>query len=462
MKTCHIPRIVLAAPQSSSGKTTVVTGILAVLNKKGLKVQPFKIGPDYIDPSYHAIAADRPGHNLDTWLVDKKKISQLFAGYSYNADMAVVEGVMGLYDGGQNGVSSTAELAKILKAPVILVINCRSMGDSAAALALGFKTYDKDVDFAGVILNCLGSATHEQMIRDAMQKLEIPVFGAIRRDDEMKMPERHLGLTPAGEKDTTEKIAYIAEKIAAQVDLPGIIKIAQAAPAVSFTESEVLPEINKTVKIAVARDKAFSFYYAAGLDVLKSLGAQIEFFSPIADKKLPECDAVILGGGFPELFVDELSQNASMLESLRQADASGMPIYAECGGFMYLMQTIKDFDGKVWKMAGIIPAHAVMQRKLQTVGYVTAQAVGNNILMADGKTIHGHEFHFSVQENPDDDSTFPWAFVFTKNRTNAQYKAGYSRNNVLASYLHLHFFGAVSAAKQFVQKAYEYKAGNKK
>ncbi|WP_196593163.1 cobyrinate a,c-diamide synthase [Pectinatus sottacetonis] len=463
MAEYKIPRIVLAAPQSSSGKTTVVTGIMAALNNKSLQVQPFKIGPDYIDPSYHTLAAGRPGHNLDTWLVSNEKISDLFIAAGRDADIAVIEGVMGLYDGGRNGVSSTAELAKSLKAPVVMVINCRAMGESAAALALGFKMYDRDVNFAGTILNCLGSSTHEAMIREAMMKLGIPVLGAVRRDEKMQMPERHLGLTPAGEKDTAGKITYIAEKISTQIDLPALLEIARSAPPLTAEQNDIFPcrsEVPK-VKIAVARDKAFSFYYAAGLDVLRRLGAEIEFFSPLADRKIPDCDALILGGGFPELFVKELSANLSMLKSLRQAADNDMPVYAECGGYMYLMNNIVDFAGKIWKMAGVIPAEAVMQRKLQTVGYVTAQALSDNSLVRRGETIRGHEFHFSVQKTPADTAAFPWAFIFTKNRTNSRYKAGYSKKNIIASYLHLHFLGTMEAAKRFVQKAYEYKVKNK-
>ncbi|MBB5336162.1 cobyrinate a,c-diamide synthase [Pectinatus brassicae] len=451
----NIPRIVLAAPQSSSGKTTIVTGILRALRNKKMQVQPYKIGPDYIDPSYHALAAGRAGHNLDTWLVAEEKIDELFIKTSHTADISIIEGVMGLYDGGKNGISSTAQLAKKLQAPVILVINCRSMGDSAAALALGFKTYDKDINFAGVILNCLGSDTHEQMIREAMEKISIPVLGAVRRDNAMQMPERHLGLTPAGEKDTEEKISYIAEKIAQQIDLAELLAVAQTASRLEIAADIAAEKIVKTVKIAVARDKAFSFYYEASLAVLEKYGAEIEFFSPLDDENLPECDAIILGGGFPELFVNELSANKLMLQSLQRAAANNMPIYAECGGFMYLMQEIIDFDGKVWPMAGIIPARAVMQQKLQTVGYVTAKALKANILLDTAENIRGHEFHFSVQEEPAND--FPWAFIFTKNRNNAQYKAGYCYKNILASYLHMHFLGAPKSAEHFVNKAKEYK-----
>lgn len=459
MTVYKIPRIVLAAPQSSSGKTTVVIGVLRVLREKGLKVQPFKIGPDYIDPSYHTIAAGQPGHNLDTWLLPQEKMQQLFINAAKDADIAIIEGVMGLYDGGRNGVSSTAEIAKRLQAPVVLVINCRSMGDSAAALALGFKTYDKEINFAGVILNCLGSPTHEQMIREALQKIDIKVFGAIRRDENMQMPERHLGLKPALAKETEEKISYIAQCVNTQTNFDALLSTAQSAAPLPAAVRQMTAGARSKVTIAVARDEAFSFYYAAGLDVLKNLGAKIIYFSPLHDKALPDCDAAFLGGGFPELFAKELSENTSMHETLREAAKNKMPIYTECGGYMYLMQEITDFADNTYPMAGIVPAKAVMQRRLQMVGYVTAQALSDNLLLKQGGTVRGHEFHFSVQESTAD---FPWAFTFTKNRNNASYKAGYAKDNILGSYLHLHFLGAISCAKRFVEQAYNYQRSKNK
>lgn len=457
-----IPRIVLAAPQSSSGKTTVVIGALRALTESGYKVQPFKIGPDYIDPSYHSIAAKRTGHNLDTWLVPKKKINDLFINTAKDADIAVIEGVMGLYDGGKNDISSTAQLAKLLQAPVVLVIDCRAMGASAAALALGFKEYDLAVNFAGVILNRLGSATHEAMIREAMEKLNIEVLGAIRRDENMKMPERHLGLMPAYEKDTNDKITYIGQQIAAQIDCEKLVAVAKASPVLSTTQQSTLENaMPAIVDIAIARDEAFSFYYTAGINELKKLGARIKYFSPLHDDALPICDAVIFGGGFPELFAKELSSNKTMLASLRHVVANKMPIYAECGGYMYLMRELVDFDGNIWPMAGIIPTRAIMKKRLQTVGYVSAKTLTDNILLPVGASLHGHEFHFSVQEESVDES-FPWAFLFTRNRNNKQYKSGYSKGNILGSYLHMHFLGSPEAAKHLLANAAVFKTNKNK
>lgn len=454
MNRVNIPRVVIAATQSSSGKTTVVTGILRALKNKGMKVQPFKVGPDYIDPSYHGMAAGRAGHNLDTWLVDESRINDLFASEAENADIAIIEGVMGLYDGGKNGISSTAQLAKKLQAPVILVINVQSMGDSAAAIALGFKLYDEEVNLAGVILNRLGSPTHKMLIEEAMARINVPVFGAVYRDDSVHMPERHLGLTPAQENNAKEIIEIISAKIAKEVYLDEIIKLACAAPPLEVQENKQ-SNAAKDIVIAVAKDKAFSFYYPASLKQLSDCGAKIEFFSPLEDETIPSnASALIFGGGFPEIFADKLAANKSMLTSIRRANENKMPIYAECGGYMYLMQGIFDFDGNFHAMAGIIPATAKMNKKLQTVGYVKAKNLHDNILGEKGCVYHGHEFHFSTQSEEAQD--FPWAFEFVKMRNNAEYKAGYAKDNILGSYLHLHFLGSKKAADCLLEKAREY------
>lgn len=452
----NIPRVVIAATQSSSGKTTVVTGILRALKNRGIKVQPYKVGPDYIDPSYHGMAAGRRGHNLDTWLVPEEKITDLFASEAKGADISVIEGVMGLYDGGKNGVSSTAQLAKKLQAPVILVINVQSMGDSAAAIALGFKLYDQDVNLAGVILNRLGSPTHKALIEEAMAKINIPVLGAVFRDNSMTMPERHLGLTPAQESNAQEVVNKIADKIANEVYLDKIIELAKTAPDLAITD-EIKTDVPKDVTIGIARDKAFSFYYPASLDELASCGVNIKFFSPLNDKTIPDdVDALIFGGGFPEVFARELAQNTSMINSIRKAHEAKMPIYAECGGFMYLMEGIYDFEQQFYPMVGIIPAKAQMHKKLQMVGYVKAKILQDNILGKAQTVFNGHEFHFSTQIEDEKVADFPWAFEFTKMRNNATYKAGYAKDNIVGSYLHLHFLGCKTAAISLAEKARVY------
>lgn len=444
-----IPRLVIAATQSGSGKTTIVTGILAALRARGMKVQSYKVGPDYIDPGYHKLASGRNAHNLDSWLVGENKISDIFVTSSKGADIAIIEGVMGLYDGGSNGISSTAEIAKKLQAPVLLVIDAKSMGDSAAAIALGFKMYDKDVNIAGVILNRLGSNSHEQLISEALERLDIRLYGAVRRNNNLHMPERHLGLLPTTENDAMSTVKLIGDNIAAQTDIDGMVKLALQAPPITSGFYDKLCK-GRSIRIAVADDEAFSFYYPESMAVLEGLGAELVRFSPLNDKILPENIAgIILGGGFPEIFAARLAENTTMRDSIRAAAAQHMPIYAECGGFMYLTQAIYDFAGQSYSMVGLIPAECRMEDKLQTVGYVEAEANCDNIFMKAGAKLRGHEFHFSVMAQFDE-KKFPWAFTFEKKRTRSVYPAGYAKDNILASYLHIHFAGNVPAAENFL------------
>lgn len=451
----QIPRIVIAATQSGAGKTTIVTGLIAALRERGLKVQSFKIGPDYIDPGYHALASGRAAQNLDSWLVPQEKLTGLFAQEMQDADIAVIEGVMGLYDGGRNGISSTAQIAKLLKAPVLLVIDAKSMGASAAAIALGFREYDKDVNLAGVILNRLGSATHEAMIREAMASIQMPVFGALRRSEELGLPERHLGLLPTQENTNLAVIEQMQEAVSKQVDIDGIVTLAKRAPEFAAVPANAQQSDKKVCRIGVARDEAFSFYYPASLAMLEKFGAELVPFSPLHDAEVPNVDALLIGGGFPEMFAEQLSNNITMRQRIKQAADAGMPIYAECGGYMYLMQSLRDFAGKEYAMAGVFASHAVMKEKLQTVGYITAKLQRNTILGAKGTEIQGHEFHFSVEENKEEVQNPP--FLFIKMRTGRTYPAGQLYKRTLGSYLHLHFAGCENAAKNLVHNALEYR-----
>ena len=448
-----LPRIVVAAVSSGGGKTTVVTGLLSALRQKGLKVQSYKVGPDYIDPGYHRLASGYPAHNLDSWLMPEDKLREIFIRTSKAADISVVEGVMGLYDGGRSGVSSTAEIAKLLDAPVVLVIDAKSMGASAAAIALGFREYDPQVKLAGVILNRLGSDTHRLMIEKAMQEIGIPVLGAIKRDDSLAMPERHLGLLPVEENQRElEAVEAIGRAVVSQTDLVSIIRLADKAGEMELADdSNAVTEDDKNVTIAVARDDAFSFYYPESLRILEKSGARIILFSPLKDKELPFCDGVILGGGFPEMFAEALRCNYTMLKSIKNAAESGMPIYSECGGFMYLTQAMIDFDGIEHPMTGVLPCRVQMNKKLQMVGYVSAEMNTDTVLGPKGTRLHGHEFHFSSEIIPEKDCR-DRAFTFTRMRNNAVYQAGYAWKNVLGSYLHLHFAGCPEAADYFVEK----------
>ena len=445
----NIPRIVIAATQSGGGKTTLVTGLLAALRARGLTVQSFKVGPDYIDLGYHRLASGRTGHNLDTWLVPEARLAEIFARECAGADIAVIEGVMGLYDGGRRGISSTAAIAKALDAPVLLVIDAKSVGASAAATALGFRVYDARLNLAGVLLNRLGSETHEEMIREAMAGIDMPVYGVLRRDAALALPERHLGLTPVEENAAAETVRSIGERVEAGLDLDSILKLARSAAPLVLPQS-AQQNARSSVRIGVARDEAFSFYYAASLAELEAYGAEIIAFSPLHDEALPEVDGVLIGGGFPEMFAAQLAENASMRASLCRAAEEGMPIYAECGGYMYLMQSLVDFDGVEHAMAGIFPARARMTEKLQMVGYVEAEQTVDTVLGSAGLLLHGHEFHFSVEE-AERAADLVRPLTFTKLRNGARYAAGCVYKNVLGSYLHLHFAGCQTAAENFVE-----------
>lgn len=448
-----MPRLLIAAPHSGSGKTTIVCGLLAAMKKRGLEVNPFKIGPDYIDTGWHTAACGRAASNLDTWLMTPASMKSMFLERAALADISVTEGVMGLYDGGRDGVSSTAEISKLLKIPVVLVIDAKSMGESAAAIALGFRQYDSDVDIRGVILNRLGSETHRQMICEAMDKIDMPVLGALFRDEGLRLPERHLGLLPTHENSDAEAvIKRLGEISENSLDIGALIKIAESAPDIDIhrLKEDALSRIKSSVKIGVARDEAFSFYYPESLAVLEEMGAEIVYFSPLRDSALPQVSGLIFGGGFPEIFAAQLSANRSMLAAVKRAAEAGMPIYAECGGYMYLTEELIDFDDKAHAMAGVIPHKTKMNKQLQTVGYVEAEALHDTILCPAGAVMRGHEFHFSSAASTDAKES-P-AFLFRKNRTNAVYTGGYATSNVLASYLHTHFAGATHAAAHFLRK----------
>lgn len=443
MEVKKIPRLVIAATHSGAGKTTITCGIIAALRQRGLKVQAYKVGPDYIDTGFHEIASGRPAQNLDSWLVGKDKLAEIFYATANDADIAIIEGVMGLYDGGRGGISSTAEIAKILNAPVILVIDAKSAGTSVAATALGFREFDKDLNLAGVILNRIGSASHEKIIVDALEKIGMKNFGSVRRDNEIILPSRHLGLVQATENNFD--VDKFAEKICAQINLDELLTLAEKFSTVNKIFLQVTNSKFKA-KIGVARDEAFSFYYAESLRELEKLGAEIIFFSPLHDEILPKVDGLIFGGGYPEMYAAQLEGNKKIRLAIKQATENGLPIFAECGGYMYLMNFLTDFDGKIFKMCGVIPNQAVMTDKLQMVGYVNATLERDCIIGKRGDRIHAHEFHFSKEVG----NSAKNIFACEKLRTGEKYFAGYANENIVASYLHIHFAGCPNAAKNFL------------
>ena len=427
--------IVLGAVSSGSGKTTVTLGLIAALRARGLTVQSFKVGPDYIDTAYHSIAAERPSHNLDSWLIPIDKLRAIFESSLGDADVAIIEGVMGLYDGGRGGISSTAEIAKLLGIPVVLIIDAKSIGASAAAIALGFREFDRDVNLVGVILNRIGSSTHQKMIEDALGSIDMKCFGALRRDRQFTIPERHLGLLLPTENSEFTFLNELRAAIEAQIDLDALLEATVSIePKIVETKKS-----RSAFKIGVAKDEAFSFYYPASFVELERRGAEIVEFSPLHDAKLPPVDALLLGGGYPEMFASELEANSSMREEIRRAASEGMPIFAECGGYMYLMRELIGFDGRHFEMCGVLSSRAAMNDRLQMVGYVDAELLADCMLGRRGERLHAHEFHFS--NVIDDDPSAMKIFRCTRLRTGEIYEAGVIKNNVVGSYLHFHFAG---------------------
>jgi cobyrinic acid a,c-diamide synthase len=438
----NIPRIVIAGTHSGVGKTTIATGIMAALKLRGRPIQGYKIGPDYIDPSYHTAATGKPSRNLDRWLLGKH-LKSIF-NQSAIGQWAVIEGVMGMFDGmsGTDGFGSTADISKELKAPVILIINAASMARSAAALVYGFNNYDPDVKLAGVIINQVKSPMQEKMIKEALREMNMPVIGSIPREVNLKLKERHLGLVPLGEKSLeVEYMQNLADLIIKYVDLEFLEKIMEKAPvqeAPGPENSLTLKPQEKKPNIGIAWDEAFLFYYQDALDLAKVYGLNLIPFSPLHDPDLPpDLDGLWLGGGFPELHLDTLSQNQSIMEAIRKFARSGKPIYAECGGYMYLGETIRDFNSNSYPVVGLIPMVSEMTSRLQNMGYRQGVFQTNNFLGPKGTSVHGHEFHYSqvsFKTNPQH------AYQLFKGDS-ADRLEGFARDNIVASYLHLHFSG---------------------
>ena len=437
----NIPRIVLAGTHSGVGKTTLATGLMAALKKRGRPIQGYKIGPDYIDPSYHAAATGKASRNLDRWLLGER-LPSVFA-QSSGGNWAVVEGVMGMFDGmsGTAGFGSTADVAKLLHAPILLIVDVSSMSRSVAALVHGFNSFDPQVNLQGVILNRVKSSAQEKNLREALGDLQIPVVGVLPKEGALHLPERHLGLVPVGEGGLLEGfIDTLSELISKHVDLEQIETIMNSAP--DFHDSMPLAEQplarGKKFRLGLAWDEAFLFYYRDALDLAERLNYEIVPFSPLHDLALPmDLDGIFLGGGFPELHLNRLSENVAFLESLRAYAASGKPIYAECGGYMYLGQSITDFEGREVPLAGLIPMKAEMTKRLQGIGYRRGVFFEDNFLGPRGTTVQGHEFHYSRVSY---EKGFPPAYELFKG-DQADRMEGYARDNIVASYLHLHFSG---------------------
>jgi cobyrinic acid a,c-diamide synthase len=443
-----IPRIVIAGTSSGAGKTTVACGLMGALRQAGHRVQGFKVGPDFIDPSYHALACGRPGRNLDAFLSGPQLIAPLVEHGGADADIAVVEGVMGLFDGasGRGEFASTAHVAKLLDAPVLLVVNAASMARSVAAIVHGYRSFDTDVRIAGVVLNQVGSDRHAEILREALEPLEIPVVGTLHRDASIVTPERHLGLVPAGERAANASAALEALTSAARggFDLEQIAELARSAP--SGRAAAWAPTGDGTAaggRIAVASGAAFSFFYEENLELLRAAGAELIPFDPLIDEQLPaEAGGLILAGGFPEIYASELTANAPLRGAVTEFARSGRPILAECGGLMYLAS---DIDGQ--KMCDVIPTRVRMGGRL-TLGYREATAATPTPWLAAGERINGHEFHYSQADEAEG-----WTCAWTLRAHGEERTEGFARGAVQASYLHTHWAAYPDLAQRFARAA---------
>ncbi|MFD0553537.1 cobyrinate a,c-diamide synthase [Streptomyces rectiviolaceus] len=445
-----VARLVVAAPSSGCGKTTVATGLMAAFSEAGLAVSPHKVGPDYIDPGYHALATGRPGRNLDAYLCGPGMVAPLFNHGARGCDLAVVEGVMGMYDGasGQGELASTAHVSKLLRAPVVLVVDASSQSRSVAALVHGFASWDPEVRIGGVILNKVGSARHEELLRDALDESGVPVLGALGRVPQVRAPSRHLGLVPVPERqaEAVDSVAALASRVREGCDLDAILALARSAPAMTGetwdpgAEGAQAPRASRPV-VAVAGGAAFSFSYAEHTELLTAAGADVVTFDPLHDEELPPGTAgLIIGGGFPEVYAPELSANEPLRKAVAELALSGAPVAAECAGLLYLT---RELDGK--PMCGVLDAHSRMSERL-TLGYREAVAVSESPLAAVGTRMRGHEFHRTVVE-PGAGAAPAWGLHSPERRVE-----GFVQQGVHASYLHTHWAAEPGVARRFVER----------
>ena len=464
-----IPRIIVAGDRSSSGKTTISVGIMSLLVERGLTVQPFKVGLDYIDPSYHAMVTGRTGENLDGFLMPDLAITEAFQHSAEGADIAVIEGVRGLYEGLESlsDVGSTAQIAKILKSPVILVVDAQSITRSTAAIVKGYKEFDKGVNIRGVILNKVGSERHAEKAKIAIEKYTgVEVLGAIPRNKAMNLTMRHLGLIPAREgasrvPDFDVKLEKIKAIIKEHINIDRIIEIAKESPKVRNGKQTIFTKVKGNgIRIGVALDEAFNFYYKDNVDLLTLKGAEVVYFSPLHDSVIPEVDGLIIGGGYPEIYASELASNGSMKKSVAEASQRGMPIYGECGGLMYLSRSLECDDGKSHDMVGVMDARTSMKQHVRTIGYVLGKFEKDTPIGLKGTFFKGHEFHYSVMTDISPDASF--AYRMDRGMGIKDGMDGMMVNNTLGSYTHLHAASYVQFADKFVEACAAYKEGKLK
>ena len=452
-----VKAFVIAGTHSGCGKTSISLGLMASLARRGRKVQPFKCGPDFIDPGHHSLACavdgkPVPSHNLDGWMLDEATNLDIFNRYAAVADVAVIEGVMGLFDGisGTEDFGSTAQMAKILGLPVILVVDARSMARSAAALVAGYVAFDPDVTIAGVIFNRVGSPSHAELLREAMTLVPgIPVLGCLGRDESIATPSRHLGLvTPDQTGPDMSRYQRLADWVEAGLDPDRLLD--QLPDTMVVAPFEPVPQLPR-VTIGLARDNAFCFYYEENLRLLREAGAKLVEFSPLSDTHLPEhLDGLYLGGGYPELYAFELGQNTRLRREIKEFCEFGRPVYAECGGFMLLMNDIITGRGR-YAMAGAFPVRAEMSDKFRALGYREITTQADTILGPAGIMARGHEFHYSAIRDEEGLASLLSVYSMTGRKGRIDVQEGFQVGNTLGSYVHLHFGSRPEMARAFVR-----------
>jgi cobyrinic acid a,c-diamide synthase len=448
--------LIIAGERSGVGKTTVTLALLAWLRRCSDRVQSFKVGPDYIDLMFHRAITGRPGYTLDPVLTTEAYVRQCYRRQCAGMEFAVVEGVMGLFDGGSplDDIASTAHVARLLSLPVLLVVDCARLSGSVAALVQGYRTFDQRVRLAGVVLNRVGSDRHLGLLRGALAAIDVPILGVLRREAAIQLPDRHLGLVPAGElshfQAIAERLADLGQHCFDWSQLLPLVRVPQAETATP----EAMPEVAaRRVRIAIATDAAFNFYYPDNLAQLTRQGAELVFWSPLAETLPADVEGLYLGGGFPEMFAEALAQNQPARQSVQSAVAAGLPTYAECGGLMYLCEHLIDFDGRAWPMAAALPATVAMTGKL-SLGYRQATTLTDGPLALQGAQVIGHEFHRSQVQTTLTQPIYRSQPYFLP--TPAQ-PEGWCQGNLHASYLHLHWGARPELPQRFVRHCRQYR-----
>jgi cobyrinic acid a,c-diamide synthase len=452
------PRLVIGAPKGRSGKTTVSIAIGRALRKQGFSVQPFKKGPDYIDPSWLTLACGRSCSNLDSFLMGEEVLLASFARRSCDADFAFVEGAMGLFDTSEpEGKGSVAWLARMLRAPIVLVVDAERMTRSVAALVSGFQHFEPGTHVAGVILNHVSGTRHEEKLRDAVERYcGIPVLGIVPRDSRLTITERQLGLIPSVENDQAESVVEtICDKVGVHLNLDAIMAMAREAPEQSMPEAHLARAVKPTVRIGVIQDRVFSFYYPDYVEALRDGGATIVPINSLYDWRLPDIDGLYIGGGFPELYPAGLEANSGLRADIAERIENGLPTYAECAGLMYLCRAIH-WQGKRYGMVGVIPAEVELSKRPEGHGYVEVTVVTENPWFPTGLVLHGHEFHHSRLVT---DASLPTAYQVRRGHGIDGRVDGIFYKNMFASYTHVHVLGVPEWAKSFVTLALRYREG---